>query len=223
MRSTLSRDDRREHIWTSFVPSRRSSSAISSRVVRPSWSRSCAAMQTGRCAPSRAQAQRTESSAQSWVRVVTDCAARESSPARIAGSARKGLAGRRAVRRSANQSPLIRALSIRFRPSVRSWRRLGEKKFRTPRSALARARAGVDRSARTHSHGVHEAARATSNIAETLESCGFLCRAKNREVTRKISRASRTGTTHCGVVTRATSRARLVTAHFSLTGFGVFR
>ena len=39
----------------------------------------------------------------------------------------------------------------------------------------------------------------------------------------KISRTARAVTMHCAVIVRATSRARVVAAHFSLTGFGVFR
>ena len=43
------------------------------------------------------------------------------------------------------------------------------------------------------------------------------------ELTLKISRATRAVTMHCAVIMRATSRARGGVAHFSLTGFGVFR
>jgi hypothetical protein len=112
----------------------------------------------------------------------------------------QGLAGRRTVRASANHSTLIRALSIRIRLRARARHGLGEKKFRACRIALARTRARLARHARLSSRGSRGSARRASDVTESLESCGFLHRSRKHEVTHRISRATRAGTTRCVVI-----------------------
>jgi hypothetical protein len=100
---------------------------------------------------------------------------------------------------------------------------ISRKKFCTRKIASARARAGAMQREKSSQRRRHHAAARTSDVTKALEACGFLHCAKKREVTCKISRATRTGAMHCAVLVRATRRARAAVAHFSLTGFGVFR
>jgi hypothetical protein len=58
---------------------------------------------------------------------------------------------------------------------------------------------------------------------KTLDSCGFLRRRENRAIAAKYSRVNSARPMLCDDDDRATSRARVVVAYFSLGRFGVFQ
>jgi hypothetical protein len=60
-------------------------------------------------------------------------------------------------------------------------------------------------------------------IIKTLDSCGFLHCSNKREVSHKISQATRRDAMLHRIGARATPRMSLEAVHFSLAGFGVFQ